>query len=113
VNTPEKLVLSAILTLYDEAYSLTIHTRVQELAGRKSPSLGHVYYTLDRLEDQGMVSSWLTEPAQECAERGNRAKRCYRLEALGERALERPPATALQRILEARIGKGAKAWGRV
>lgn len=110
LNHHEKLVLSAILTLYDEAYGVTIHARVQELAGRKAPSLGHVYYTLDRLEDQGMISSWLTEPAQECAERGDRAKRCYRVEAPGERALEESPETIAQRVLAKLRGKGAHGW---
>jgi PadR family transcriptional regulator PadR len=81
----EQLVLTAILTLRDEAYGVTIHSKVQELARPKAVSLGAVYVTLDRLEDKGMVASWLSDPTPE---RGGRAKRCYRLEALGERALQ-------------------------
>jgi PadR family transcriptional regulator PadR len=119
VGNFEQLVLTSILTLYDEAYGVTIHQRVLELSQPKSPSLGAVYVTLDRLEDKGMISSWLTEPT---AERGGRAKRCYRLEALGERALEESAATA-KRVWDSivavwgkewgkRLGKGAKAFGR-
>jgi len=115
----EQLVLTAILTLYDEAYGVTIHGRVRELSQPKSVSLGAVYVTLDRLEDKGLISSWLTEPT---AERGGRAKRCYRLEALGERALEESAATA-KRVWDSivavwgrdwakRFGKGARQWGR-
>ena len=68
----EQLVLTAVLTLYEEAYGVTIHAKVQELSRPKSVTLGAVYVTLDRMEDKGYISSWLTEPT---AERGGRAKR--------------------------------------
>jgi len=108
----EQLVLTAVLTLKEDAYGVTIHEKVGELARPKSVSLGAVYVTLDRLEDKGLVSSWLSEPT---AERGGRAKRCYRMEALGERALQESTATA-QRIFDALVkalGKeGARQWGK-
>jgi PadR family transcriptional regulator, regulatory protein PadR len=100
----EQLVLTAILSLREDAYGVTIHGRVQELAEPKVVSLGAVYVTLDRLEDKGMVSSWLSEPV---AERGGRAKRCYRLEALGERALEESAATA-KRVWDSIVA----VWGK-
>lgn len=100
----EQLVITAILALHENAYGVTIHSKVQELAQPKSVSLGAVYVTLDRLEDKGLIASWLSEPAPE---RGGRAKRCYRLEALGERALQESAATA-KRISDA----VAKAWGK-
>lgn len=108
----EQLVLTAVLSLKEDAYGVTIHEKVGELARPKLISLGAVYVTLDRLEDKGLVSSWLSEPT---AERGGRAKRCYRLEALGERALQESTATA-QRIFDALVeglGKeGARQWGK-
>jgi PadR family transcriptional regulator PadR len=108
----EQLVLTAVLTLKEDAYGVTIHEKVGELARPKSISLGAVYVTLDRLEDKGLVSSWLSEPT---GERGGRAKRCYRMEALGERALQESTATA-QRIFDALVealGKeGARQWGK-
>ena len=108
----EQLVLTAILALHDDAYGVTIHSKVQELARPKAVSLGAVYVTLDRLEDKGFVASWLSDPT---AERGGRAKRCYRLEALGERALEESAVTA-KRIWDSIVetwGKDwAKQWGR-
>ena len=51
----EQLVLAAILTLYEEAYGITIHGRVRELSQPKNVSLGAVYVTLDRLEDKGLI----------------------------------------------------------
>jgi PadR family transcriptional regulator PadR len=108
----EQLVLTAILSLREDAYGVTIHAKVEDLAKPKAVALGAIYVTLDRLEDKGMVSSWLTDPTPE---RGGRAKRCYRLEALGERALEESAATA-KRIWDAVtevLGKDwSKEWGK-
>src|SRR5438874_5631526 len=100
----EQLVLTAILTLREDAYGVTIHSKVQELARPKAVSLGAVYVTLDRLEDKGLVASWMSDPTPE---RGGRAKRCYRLEALGERALQESAATA-KRIWDVT----AEIWGK-
>jgi PadR family transcriptional regulator PadR len=104
----EQLVLTAILTLREDAYGVTIHTKVQELAQPKPASLGAVYVTLDRLEDKGLVVSWLSDPTPE---RGGRSKRCYRLEALGERALEESAVTA-KRIWDGLAGVWGKEWAK-
>ncbi|MBL8212569.1 MAG: helix-turn-helix transcriptional regulator [Bryobacterales bacterium] len=87
----EQLVLTAIVTLGDNAYGVTIQKTVHQLASSKAATLGAIYVALDRLEDKGLVSSWLSEPT---AARGGRAKRCYRVEAPGERALKESLATA-------------------
>jgi len=108
----EQLVLTAILTLKDDAYGVTIHSRVEKMAHPRSVSLGAVYVTLDRMEDKGLVASWLSEPT---AERGGRAKRCYRLEALGERALQESAVTAKRiwdGIAEIWGTEWAKKWGK-
>jgi len=108
----EQLVLTAILSLHDDAYGVTIHTKVQELARPKSVLLGAVYVTLDRLEDKGFIASWLSDPTPE---RGGRAKRCYRLEALGERALQESAVTAKRvwdGIAEVWGKEWAKEWGK-
>ena len=108
----EQLVLTAILSLREDAYGVTIHAKVEDLGRQKAVALGAIYVTLDRLEDKGMVSSWLSDPTPE---RGGRAKRCYRLEALGERALQESAATA-KRIWDAVtqvLGKDwSKEWGK-
>ncbi len=100
----EQLVLTAILILREEAYGVSILSKVQALAHPKAVSLGAVYVTLDRLEDKGFVSSWLSDPTPE---RGGRAKRCYRLEAAGERVLQESAVTA-KRMWDAI----AELWGR-
>lgn len=104
----EQLVMTAILALREDAYGVTIHAKVQELAGVKNTSLGAIYVTLDRLEDKGLVSSWLSDPTPE---RGGRAKRCYRLEAVGERALQESAATA-KRIFDTVAEIWGKEWAR-
>jgi DNA-binding PadR family transcriptional regulator len=102
----EQLVLAAILTLREDAYGVTIHAKVTELANPKPVSLGAVYITLDRLEDKGLVASWLSDPTRE---RGGRAKRCYRLEALGERALQESAVTA-KRMWDGIVAVWGKEW---
>ena len=108
----EQLVLTAILTLREHAYGVTIHAKVGELARPKEISLGAIYVTLDRLEDKGLVASWLSDPTPE---RGGRAKRCYRLEAVGERALQESAVTAKRiwdTIAEVWGKEWAKQWGK-
>jgi DNA-binding PadR family transcriptional regulator len=87
----EQLVLTAILTLGENAYGVTIHAKVEELSRPKRVVLGAVYATLDRLEDKGLIASWLSDPTPE---RGGRSKRHYRLEKSGERALHDSVLTA-------------------
>lgn len=90
----EQLVLTAILKCGRNAYGVTIHDTVETLSGGKTVSLGAVYATLDRLEDKGLISSWLADPTPE---RGGRSKRHYRLDSNGERAL-RESALRARRI---------------
>jgi len=99
----EQLVLTAILTLGDNAYGVTIHAKAEALAAPKKAALGAVYATLDRMEDKGLVASWLSDPTPE---RGGRAKRHYRLEPAGERAL-RDSAVTAKRICDA----VQQSWG--
>ena len=93
----EQIVIAAILRCGRDAYGVTIHEAASELSVPKSVALGAVYATLDRLEDKGLISSWLSDPTPE---RGGRAKRCYRLEKDGERAL-RESIVAARRVCDA------------
>ena len=99
----EQMILLAVLKVRDDAYGVTIHEVVEELSAPKSVALGAVYATLDRLEDKGLVSSWLSDPTPE---RGGRSKRHYQLEPDGKRAL-RDSVQAARRICEA----VAEIWG--
>jgi len=104
----EQLVLTAILTLRKDAYGITIHEKVRELAHPKSVSLGAIYVTLDRLEDKGMVASWLSDPTPE---RGGRARRYYHLRGAGEVALQEAAVTA-KRIWDVASEAFGSGWGR-
>lgn len=106
----EQLVLTAILTLEENAYGVTIHARIEELAAPRKIKLGAVYATLDRLEDKRLIASWLSEPTKE---RGGRARRHYRLEKDGEAALRESAQTA-RRIYETIAARwGGLAWKRI
>lgn len=108
----EQLVLTAVLSLRDEAYGVSIHGKLEELAAPKPVSLGAVYITLDRLEDKGMIASWLSDPRPE---RGGRSKRFYRIEALGERALQESAVTAKRvwdTVVEVWGKEAARGWGK-
>jgi DNA-binding PadR family transcriptional regulator len=87
----EQLVMTAILSLGENAYGITVHAKVEELVRPKKVALGAVYATLDRLEDKELVASWLSDPTPE---RGGRSKRHYRLEPDGENALRESALTA-------------------
>jgi DNA-binding PadR family transcriptional regulator len=79
----EQLLLFALLRLADDAYGRTIRAEILERMGR-DVSPGAIYTALDRMEVQGLVSSYLAEgtPA-----RGGRRRRHYHLEPAGEAAL--------------------------
>jgi DNA-binding PadR family transcriptional regulator len=100
----EQVILTALLVLRDNAYGVTIREKAAALAHPKKVAIGAVYVTLDRLEEKGFVSSWLSDPTPE---RGGRSKRCYRLEPPGRRALEEAAVTA-RRIWDST----AQVWGR-
>jgi PadR family transcriptional regulator PadR len=85
----EELVLLAILALSNNAYGVMILDALEEATGR-SVSIGALYTTLSRLEDKGLISSWMGEAT---AERGGRAKKYFKIEAPGKRALEHAEAS--------------------
>ncbi len=104
----EQVILTSLLSLRDNAYGVTIREKAEELSHPKSVSIGAVYVTLDRLEEKGLVTSWLSEPT---AERGGRAKRCYSLEPAGRRALEEAAITA-KRIWDSTADIWGRNWAR-
>ncbi|HSM04500.1 MAG TPA: helix-turn-helix transcriptional regulator [Longimicrobiales bacterium] len=80
----EQMVLLAVARLEGEGYGVTLR---QEIAGRtgRDVSIGSVYSTLDRLESKGLLRSSESDPEPV---RGGRARRLFRIEAAGQRALE-------------------------
>lgn len=100
----EQLVLLALLSLEgDEAYGMNIRRVLLEEAGR-DVSVPTVYSALDRLETKGFVTSSLGDPTPE---RGGRAKKLFRVEPEGVRALRE-----VRRTLENMWQVGGLAPGR-
>lgn len=90
----EELVLLAILNQGDNAYGVTIRQALEEATNR-TITIGSLYTTLSRLEEKGLVKSWVGEPT---AERGGRAKKHYKV--LGSaHALLSDVQTARQRLI--------------
>ena len=79
----EQIIMLALMQLGPEAYGMAVRREIEERTGRRV-SIGAVYATLERLESKGYVSSHAGEPT---GERGGRAKRFFRMESGGERAL--------------------------
>jgi DNA-binding PadR family transcriptional regulator len=75
----EQMVLLAILQLRGEVYGVPIVDEIERRTGR-SVSRAAVYVTLRRLEEKGLVSSWMSDPT---AERGGKPRRCVRVEPRG------------------------------
>jgi len=69
----EQIVLLAILRLGQSAYGVTIRREIAVCTGRQ-PAPGALYTTLDRMEQKGLVESWLGDPTPQ---RGGRAKRYF------------------------------------
>lgn len=80
----EQIVLVALLRLGRNAYGMAVRREIEERTGRQV-SIGAVYATLERLEAKGYVGSFAGEPTPE---RGGRAKRFFRIETDGRRALK-------------------------
>jgi PadR family transcriptional regulator, regulatory protein PadR len=80
----EYIILLALMRLDEEAHGMIVRREIEERTGRNI-SIGAVYATLERLEAKGYVSSFTGEPTPE---RGGRAKRLFRVEAAGKRALQ-------------------------
>lgn len=85
----EHIVLLAVLRVGDGAHSAMIRGEIETVTGR-SPAIGAVHATLERLERKSFVSSWLGQPT---AERGGKAKRHFKVEADGISALKEARST--------------------
>lgn len=79
----EQLVLFGVLRLGTDAYGAAIRQDIHARSGR-DVSINAVYTTLDRLEDKGLLRSWIGEPT---AHRGGRRRKGYALTPTGMAAL--------------------------
>ena len=79
----EQLALLAVLRLGDDAYGARIQRELEGTAGRRA-SISAIYITLTRLQDKGLVSSWMGSPTDV---RGGKARRFFKAEPAGLTAL--------------------------
>jgi PadR family transcriptional regulator PadR len=80
----EYLLITAAVRLGDEAYGAAIRQEIEAATGRAC-SIGALYTTLDRLEEKGLLRTWMGEAT---AQRGGRARRMVRVSATGVREAE-------------------------
>lgn len=76
----EELVLLTIASLGNAAYGVLIKEEIEKRANR-SISIGALHSTITRLEEKGMIRSWLGQPTEE---RGGRRKRYFELTQSGK-----------------------------
>ena len=79
----EELVLLTIATLGNDAYGVAIKESIETIGGREI-SIGALHSTITRLEEKGLIKSWLGGATQE---RGGRSKRFFELTHQGKVAL--------------------------
>jgi DNA-binding PadR family transcriptional regulator len=98
----ELTVLNSVARLGEQAYGLGVRRDVSEILGHDY-SVGAIYTTLARLEEQGLLSSSTTAPLPV---RGGRARRQFRLSAAGRKALREGERLAV-RMLDLRDARPA------
>lgn len=90
----ELTVLNAVARLGEEAYGLGVRRDVSELLAHDY-SVGAIYTTLARLEEQGLLRSSTTAPLPV---RGGRSRRQFRLSPAGRRALREAERLAVRML---------------
>ena len=92
----DQQVLAAVYLLRGQGYSVNISSKVGEMS--EKPSLGSVLVSLDRLEEQHLLSSWVDESGNEPE---GKARRYYRVTLTGEKSLAyaRETSTVVARFL--------------
>ena len=94
----EYLLITAAASLGEDAYGATMREEISAATGKKC-SIGALYTTIERLEEKGLLKTWMSEATPQ---RGGRPKRMVRVTAKG--------VTAAREFYTAvvRIGRNAK-----
>ena len=80
----ELMILLAILRIGEDAYGVPIAREIEQ-TGKRSVLLGAIYTALDRLEENGLVTSIYGDPTPE---RGGKAKRFFKVTSKGLKAVK-------------------------
>ena len=75
----EYLLITAASTLGEGAYGAAIRGEIQKNTGRRC-SIGALYTTIDRLEQKGLLKTWMGDATPQ---RGGRSKRMVRVTSKG------------------------------
>jgi PadR family transcriptional regulator, regulatory protein PadR len=78
----EYLLITSAANLAENAYGAAMRESIMQATGR-SCSIGALYTTLDRLEDKGLVRTWMAEGTPQ---RGGRSRRMVRVTTDGKAA---------------------------
>jgi PadR family transcriptional regulator, regulatory protein PadR len=101
----EQIVLLAILHLTGtrDVYGVPIVNEIERRT-RRHVARAAVYVTLRRLEQKGLVASWMGDPTQE---RGGKSRRCVKITRAGMHALResRHVIDQMWRGLDPNLGK--------
>jgi PadR family transcriptional regulator, regulatory protein PadR len=79
----EELVLLTVAALGENAYGVSIQQDLIERC-KRTISIGALHSTITRLEEKGLLKSWMGGATQE---RGGRSKRYYEITPSGKKAL--------------------------
>jgi PadR family transcriptional regulator, regulatory protein PadR len=101
----EQIVLLAILRIGENAYGVAIRHEIAVCTGRE-PAPGALYTTLDRMEQKGLVESWLGDPTPQ---RGGRAKRYFLVTNKGRVAVALAQRSYQNLLRGLRLPRGAHA----
>lgn len=80
----EYLLITAAAGLGENAYGAAIREEIEARTGRKC-SIGALYTTIERLEQKGLLKTWMGEAT---SQRGGRAKRMVRVTPKGVHAAQ-------------------------
>ena len=78
----EYVLITTAAALGENAYGVAIREQIEAAIQRKC-SMGALYTTMDRLEEKGLLRTWVGEATPQ---RGGRGKRMVRVTPLGVRA---------------------------
>ncbi|HTF16442.1 MAG TPA: PadR family transcriptional regulator [Chryseolinea sp.] len=79
----EELVLLTVAVLGQEAYGVSIQREIESRSSRRI-TIGGLHSSITRLEEKGLLKSWVGGAT---AERGGRSKRYYEITSLGRKAV--------------------------
>jgi len=92
----EYVLITTAAGLGENAYGVAIRDEIETAIQRKC-SMGALYTTIDRLEEKGLLKTWVGEATPQ---RGGRGKRMVRVTPHGVRAANWSPSLPLEMALD-------------